>query len=53
MIQNKIKEILDTLNNLQENLLFLPDDILLSIDPREHESFRCELGDVVNAMTNG
>jgi len=38
MTQNKIKEILDTLNNLQENLLSLPDDMLLSIDPRDNES---------------
>ena len=37
-MQNKIKEILDTLNNLQENLLSLPDDMLLSIDPRDNES---------------
>ncbi|WP_449258273.1 hypothetical protein [Chlorobium limicola] len=38
MTQNKIKEILDTLNNLQENLLSLPEDMLLSIDPRDNES---------------
>lgn len=38
MTQDKIKEILDTLNNLQENLLALPDDMLLSIDPRDNES---------------
>ena len=30
---DKIKQILDTLNNLQENLLSLPDDMLLSIYP--------------------
>ena len=35
---DKIKQILDTLNNLQENLLSLPDDMLLSIDPRDNES---------------
>jgi hypothetical protein len=38
MTQNKIKQILDTLNNLQENLLSLPEDMLLSIDPRDNES---------------
>ena len=38
MTQDKIKEILDTLNNLQENLLSLPDDMLLRIDPRDNES---------------
>ena len=38
MTQNKIKEILDTLNNLQENLLSLQDDMLLSIDPRDNDS---------------
>lgn len=38
MTQHKIKEILDTLNNLQENLLSMPDDMLLSIDPRDNES---------------
>ncbi|MEI6222966.1 MAG: hypothetical protein WCP97_09475 [bacterium] len=35
---DKIKQILDTLNNLQENLLSLPDDMLLSIDPRDNDS---------------
>lgn len=38
MNQQKIKELLDTLNNLQENLLSLPDDMLLNIDPRDNES---------------
>ena len=38
MTQDKIKEILDDLNNLQENLLSLPDDMLLSLDPRDNES---------------
>lgn len=36
--QNKIKNILDSLNKLQEELLALPDDILLGIDPRDNES---------------
>jgi hypothetical protein len=36
--QDKIKQILDTLNSLQENLLSLPDDMLLSIDPRDNDS---------------
>ena len=38
MTQDKIKEILDDLNNLQENLLSLPDDMLLSLDSRDNES---------------
>ncbi len=37
-MQNKLKEILDTLNNLQENLLSLPEDMLLNIDPRDNDS---------------
>jgi hypothetical protein len=38
MTQTNIKQILDMLNTLEEQLLSLPDDILLSIDPRENES---------------
>ena len=38
MTQDKIKEILDTLNTLNEYLLSLPDDMLLNIDPRDNES---------------
>ncbi|TNJ35939.1 hypothetical protein [Prosthecochloris vibrioformis] len=38
MNQEKIRELLDTLNSLQENLLGLPDDMLLGIDPRDNES---------------
>ena len=38
MVEGEIKEILDRLNTLQEDLLSLPDDILLSIDPRDNES---------------
>ena len=38
MTHSKIKEILDILNNIQENLLALPDDMLLNIDPRDNES---------------
>ena len=38
MTQNQIKEIMDMLNTLQENLLSLPDDMLLNIDPRDNES---------------
>lgn len=38
MTQDKIKAILDMLNTLQEDLLSLPDDMLLSIDPRDNES---------------
>lgn len=34
----KVKSILDTLNEVGEELLALPDDILLSIDPRDNES---------------
>ncbi|NMA46113.1 MAG: hypothetical protein GX945_06085 [Lentisphaerae bacterium] len=34
----KIKSILDTLNEVNEELLALPDDMLLSIDPRDNES---------------
>lgn len=37
-MQNKLKEILDTLNNIQENLLSLPEDMLLNIDPRDNDS---------------
>lgn len=36
--QNKINSILDMMNDLQENLLALPDDMLLSVDPRDNES---------------
>lgn len=36
--QDKISSILDMMNDLQENLLALPDDMLLSIDPRDNES---------------
>lgn len=37
-MQTKLKEILDILNNLQENLLSLPEDMLLNIDPRDNDS---------------
>jgi len=37
-MQTKLKEILDTLNNIQENLLSLPEDMLLNIDPRDNDS---------------
>ncbi len=37
-MHSKMKEILDTLNNLQENLLSLPEDMLLNIDPRDNQS---------------
>lgn len=36
--EKKIKTILDSLNELQEELLALPDDMLLSIDPRDNAS---------------
>lgn len=36
--KEKIKTMLDTLNDIQEQLLALPDDMLLSIDPRDNES---------------
>lgn len=36
--KNKIKTMLDSLNEIQEQLLALPDDMLLSIDPRDNES---------------
>lgn len=38
MNQQKIRELLDTLNSLQENLLSLPDDMLLNIDARDNDS---------------
>jgi hypothetical protein len=38
MNQQKIRELLDTLNSLQENLLGLPDDMLLNIDARDNDS---------------
>lgn len=34
----KIESILDNMNAIQEQLLALPDDMLLSIDPRDNES---------------
>jgi hypothetical protein len=40
MTNDKIKDILDTLNALQEDLLSLPDDMLLGIDPRDNESLK-------------
>lgn len=38
MTEDKIKEILDMLNTLNEYFLSLPDDMLLDIDPRDNES---------------
>ncbi len=38
MTHSKIKNILDNLNQLEENLIALPDDIWLSINPRDNES---------------
>jgi hypothetical protein len=38
MTQDKIKEILDMLNTLNEYFLSLPDDMLLNVDPRDNES---------------
>ncbi|MEE4359652.1 MAG: hypothetical protein V2I97_24485 [Desulfococcaceae bacterium] len=38
MTYDKIKNILDILNTLNEYLLSLPDDMLLNIDPRDNES---------------
>lgn len=38
MNQHKIRELLDTLNSIQENLLGLPDDMLLNIDARDNDS---------------
>lgn len=38
MTKEKIKTILDRIDTLQEQLLSLPDDMLLSIDPRDNES---------------
>lgn len=38
MTQTNIKQILDRLNTLQEQLLSLPDDMLLSVDPRDNDS---------------
>lgn len=38
MTETNIKGILDRINALQEDLLSLPDDILLNIDPRDNES---------------
>jgi len=38
MTKDKIREILDLMNNLQECLLSLPDDMLLNIDPRDNQS---------------
>ncbi|MBW6492769.1 MAG: hypothetical protein K0B15_16415 [Lentimicrobium sp.] len=38
MTKDKIKDILDMIDTLQEQLLSLPDDMLLSIDPRDNDS---------------
>lgn len=38
MTKDKIKDILDMIDTLQEQLLSLPDDMLLCIDPRDNES---------------
>lgn len=38
MTKDKIKDILDMIDTLQEQLLSLPDDMLLIIDPRDNES---------------
>lgn len=38
MTKDKIKDILDMIDTLQEQLLSLPDDMLLSIDPRDNVS---------------
>jgi len=38
MTKDKIKEILDRIDTLQEQLLSLPDEMLLSIAPRDNES---------------
>lgn len=38
MTQTNIKHILDSLNTLQEQLMSLQDDMLLSIDPRDNDS---------------
>lgn len=38
MTHSKIKQILDNLNQLEEDLIALPDDIWLSINPRDNES---------------
>jgi len=40
MTKDKIKDILDMIDTLQEQLLSLPDDMLLSIDPRDNESLQ-------------
>lgn len=40
MNEEKIKEILDMLNTLNEYFLSLPDDMLLNIDPRDNESLQ-------------
>ncbi len=36
--EEKIKQILDTLNNVQESLMSVPDDMLSSIDARDNQS---------------
>lgn len=38
MTQSSIKQILDSLNTLQEQLMSLQDDMLLNIDPRNNDS---------------
>lgn len=40
MTEHKAREIIDMLNTLNEYLLALPDDILLTLDPRDNESLQ-------------
>jgi hypothetical protein len=40
MTNEKIKDILDGLNTLQEQLLSMPDDMLLDIEPRNNKSLK-------------
>ncbi|MDT8389818.1 MAG: hypothetical protein RRC34_04840 [Lentisphaeria bacterium] len=55
--ENKINTLLDMLDTVQEGLLSLPDDMLLSIDPRDNESldegaqFIKEYNDVLGTFT--
>ncbi len=39
-MKTKIKQLVDDISTLQEQLLSMPDDLLLAIDPRDNESLK-------------
>lgn len=52
MTNGNIKNILDMLNTVRENMLSLPDDMLLGIDPRDNESLEEGLNFIKSFNTN-